>query len=225
MGLIRIIGWAIAFFIFVSILLDCMGGKMTPKDALKKGAEQLDPTQLQQESAKLAAEMDQKKRNACLAKVAHEQGVGNLMPACAGKTGADFESCMKQKVFGDNPGAWSAAYKKCDVGGTQGKIDHIFFSYVKTFIRGVLACPYSGFDLCFDKKPTAAQEPAAAGTPYQQCLTEAVTKMNLGAASNAACKGTTTPAAWEACMHNVLCPTPDPQSLGCAWTKSCSSKK
>ena len=222
--MIRLIGGAIAFFIFVSILLDCMGGKTTPKDAVKKGAEQFDPTQLQQESAKLAAEMNQKQRNACLAKIAHEQGVGNLMPACVGKTGADFETCMKQKVFGDNPGAWAAAYKKCDVGATQGKIDNLVVGYIKTFIRGVLACPYSGFDLCFEKKPSAAQE-SAAGTPYQQCLTEAVTKMNLGAASNAACKSATTPAVWESCMSNVLCPSPNPQSLGCAWTKSCNSKK
>jgi hypothetical protein len=50
----------------------------------------------------------------------------------------------------------------------------------------------------------------------------AVSKTNISAAE---CGKAATTDAWETCYHNVLCPSPNPPSLGCAWVKSCASKK
>jgi len=214
------VGKVVVVAILVLIVVQCMLGNITPDEAVRKGGEQFDPTQLPQEGAKLAQEMAQKERNTCLGRVARKQQLGHLMPNCAGKTGSDFETCMKQKVFGEDTGAWAMAHKECYIGAGQTEIDSVVKGYAKALIRAVLFCPYSELELCTDKG-ASAEKPKT--TPYQQCLMEAVTKINLGPASQA-CASASTPAVWETCMQNVLCPSAQQKSLGCAWVSSCKNR-
>ena len=209
-------------FIVLLLLFQCMAGKIKPEEAGRKIGEQFDPTQIGQEAAKRAEERSQAKRNNCLRTTARNYGLDNIAPQCASQRGRDYETCMRQNVLAQNPAALGAARKECDLGGVQGELDELARGYAMALVRAVLLCPYSGLDLCTDSRAQA--KATTQSTPYQKCLTEAVTKMNLGARSQQ-CAAATTAAAWESCMRNVLCQPPGAKTAGCAWTNHCAANQ
>jgi hypothetical protein len=209
--MMKLIGYAILFFVIVSVLLDCMGGRRTPQDAGKEVAKRFDPTQLPQDAARQAQLMSQRDLNECLRTVAREQRVSSAN--CALIEGKTYEMCMKKYAFGpDHPDAWAAAQKRCYIGSGQTEIDDTVLGYGKALLRSVL-CPWSKEKICADV-------PEATGTPYQQCLQRTVTDLRLGGQSQT-CRSATTQPEWETCMVSVLCPQPN--SRGCEWAVACKS--
>ena len=223
----RSIGKIIAAFFLLLIVVQCMLGQITSKDAGKKTTEELNPLGVFDEGSKLAAERGQKRHNQCLKDKAIENKLGKFLPNCAGITGKEYEACAKAKIYSADPDAWATASIKCGLSGTQGRIDDQVIGYTVAIVRKLSGCPGSKLELCSNKtKAELAAEAAKLAEEAEKrrvCIEGAARGYGL-VEKSLPCYKLETRSDWEVCMNKTLCPS-SAEKDRCAWVDYCQNLK